>query len=273
MRFERRNILFMLLIVPVNVMFNACATRKEVSRFKYDTVYIKEQLDSLRIEQRRLHALIMKSNTAIEQHTATVAHNDEELQVSLAYMVGQLEALNERLEDTNRRVSNLPAKLRLVTPVATVPPDTAKPAPLADSAKAELRHPFPGSVRLYELSYQDLVKRNYAQAREGFAQYVRLLPAGELADDSQYWIGESYYAEQRYEDAASAYESLLDNYPQTDRAPAAMLKLGFSLLELGQKTAGKNGLDSLVNRYPRSNEAGIAKERLNSLKDPVFSRK
>lgn len=273
MRCKSRKLLLMLPIVLVGMSFNACATRRELAGFRYDTAYIREQLDSLRIEQQRLHALMMNYHTAMERTTATAAQNEAELRVSLAYMAGQLEALNERLEDTNRRVSNLPAKLRLVTPAAAVPADTAKPATLVDSAKAELRHQFPGSVRLYDLSYQDLVKGNYVLAREGFVQYLRLLPAGELADDSQYWIGESYYAEQRYQDAASAYGSLLDNYPQSDRAPAAMLKLGLALLELGQETSGRAGLDLLVRRFPRSNEAGVARERLSSIKDPFFSRK
>jgi tol-pal system protein YbgF len=94
-------------------------------------------------------------------------------------------------------------------------------------------------VRLYESAYQDLIKGQHEQARESFMLYLRFLPQGELADEAQYWIGESYNGEGEVEKAMQAFQNLISNYPDSDRVPVAMIKLANYQISLGQTNAGK----------------------------------
>jgi TolA-binding protein len=122
------------------------------------------------------------------------------------------ELLSDRLEDPGRRISNLPAKLR--SGVSSSPEAaTDNGASLADTSRANQLQQLPGSLRLYESAYQNLIKGHYALAREGFMQYLRLLPEGEMADNAQYWIGESYLAQQQFEQALQAFQTVIDKYP------------------------------------------------------------
>jgi len=246
-------------------LINACATRREIVDFKKDSFYLRSQVDSLRVGQRSLNLAIRKLQAQTEQNAESTAKFRADVQTQLNQLTAQTQLLNDRLEDTGRRISNLPAKL-----YSSVSPSPAAATnngtSLADTSRDERLRQLPGSLRLCESAYQDFIKGHYALAREGFMQYLRLLPEGEMANYAQYWIGESYYAQQQFEQAIQTFQTVIDKYPNSDKVPAAMLKLAYSKLALGQKTAGKESLETLIRRFPQTNEAKLARSRLQELK-------
>jgi TolA-binding protein len=86
-----------------------------------------------------------------------------------------------------------------------------------------------------------------------------------MADDAQFMIGESFYGMKEYVDAVSEYDKVIKGYPDSDRVPAAKLKKAFSLFSLGKKGQGVMELQQIVQRYPSTKEAEIAKQRLSEL--------
>lgn len=246
-----------------------CATRKEVVNLKNDSFYIRSQIDSLRAEQRRLRAAILRVTTLTEQSTEANSRLRADIQVQLTQLAEQSQILNDRLEETGRRISNLPSKLRLATPVIVSGPDSANKTSRLDTAQvnAAARRKLEEAQRLYDSAYRDYVKGQYALAQQGFSQYVQTFPESDLADNAQYWIGECNYSQKKYEEAIQVFQIVLTQYPDGEKAPGALLKMSYAQLALGKTPAAKENLERLLKRFPQSNEAGLARARLQELKN------
>ena len=75
-------------------------------------------------------------------------------------------------------------------------------------------------------------------------------------------MGECYYSLEDYQKAIQAYDTCVERYPNGNKVAPAQLKKGYALLQLGQTQAGVKELRSLVQRFPNSNEAELARQRL-----------
>jgi tol-pal system protein YbgF len=102
-------------------------------------------------------------------------------------------------------------------------------------------------------------------ARKGFEQLIADYPQSPHADNAQFWIGETYYREKWYEKAILEYQKVIEKYPSGNKAPAALLKQGLSFLNIGETNNARLVLKELVAKHPSTNEAGIAKQKLESL--------
>src|SRR5574341_1155249 len=216
----------------VLLLLSACATRKEIVTFKNDSAYMRAQIDSLRAEQRRLRAAMTKLATITEQSAEANNRLRADLQLQLNQLAEQTQLLGDRLEETGRRISNLPSKLRVAAPPA---PDTTNNGVTIDAAKAPASPQLDEAQRLYDAAYQDFVKGQYQLAQQGFAQYLQLLPESGLADNAQYWIGECYYSQKKYGEAIQAFQTVIVKYPEGEKAPAAMLKLAYAQITSGDR--------------------------------------
>jgi len=118
----------------------------------------------------------------------------------------------------------------------------------------------------------DLLSRaQYAEAQGAFRAFVAANPADQLAGPAQFWVGDIAFTQKDYQGSAKAFADVLKRYGKTAKAPEAMLKLGLSLVELGQKKEGCTTLGALKAKYPtaakplldraakRSAEAGCGK--------------
>lgn len=251
------------------VMLGGCATRKEVVNLKNDSFYIRSQIDSLRAEQRRLRAAIIRVTNLTEQSTEANNRLRADIQVQLTQLAEQSQILNDRLEETGRRISNLPSKLRMTTPVIVSGPDSANKTSRIDTAQvnAAARRKLDEAQRLYDSAYRDYVKGQYALAQQGFSQYVQTFPESDLADNAQYWIGECNYSQKKYEEAIQIFQLVVTQYPDGEKAPGALLKMSYAQLALGKTQLAKENLERLLKRFPQSNEAGLARARLQELKN------
>jgi tol-pal system protein YbgF len=155
--------------------------------------------------------------------------------------------------------------MMLAAPVATPPADSARKPNVGDTTAMQLRQ-LEEAQRLYDSAYQDFVKGQYALALQGFAQYLQMQPASSLADNAQYWIGECYYSQKKYAEAIQAFQTVITQYPEGEKIASAMLKLAYAQITAGQTTSGKTNLEALVKRFPESNEAKLARTRLQELK-------
>jgi len=122
----------------------------------------------------------------------------------------------------------------------------------------------PDPRQLYDQATQDLTQGRYALALQNFRDFVARDPAGDLADNAQYGIGESFFAQSRFDSAAAEYAKVETIAPQGDKVPAALYKLALSQEKLAQAAESKKTLESLVKRFPLSGEAQLARERLGT---------
>ncbi len=94
---------------------------------------------------------------------------------------------------------------------------------------------------------------------------IHYYPQDPLAGNAQYYLGEIAYQQGKYSAAVKNYNAVLEQYSGNTKAPAAELRKGLSLIEMGQKEAGVRELRTLVVRYPQTPEAQEGRSKLNGM--------
>jgi tol-pal system protein YbgF len=122
----------------------------------------------------------------------------------------------------------------------------------------------PSSVEqaVYTQAFDALKAGSYSVAITGFKGFLTSYPSSPLAENAQYWLGESYYVNREYESAAGAFRTVLKKWPDSRRAPDALLKLGFAQLQQKQYPAARATLEEVTKKYPGTDSAKLAGERL-----------
>lgn len=161
-----------------------------------------------------------------------------------------------------------PAAAPVAPPPAAAPAAPSAPrgvvADVASGGAAPAADPA-GERPMYDSAFQALRDGDYAEASRRFQAYLEAYPAGTLAPNAWYWLGESYYVTQNYDVALTAFESLLQSFPDSNKAPDALLKLGYCQFELGRAPQGEATLRDVIARFPGSDAARLAQSRLRSL--------
>ena len=135
----------------------------------------------------------------------------------------------------------------------------------AAKQQAEATPTITGPEQLYAFAYSQFTKGNYEQAVANFRRYIDAYGQTEAADNAQFWIAESFSAQSRYNEALREYDRLLTDYPKGDKAPAAYLKKGITLLQLERRDEGIAALRAVMSLYPHSPEAAQAAQELGRL--------
>ncbi len=141
------------------------------------------------------------------------------------------------------------------------PPGNAAYYPPATPARA----PVPDPDTLYQSALRDYTAGHYDLAVQEFQQYIQYYGDTDLASNAQFYIGDSYYNEKKYDQAIGAYNTCLERYPNGNKLAAAQLKKAYALIAEGKNQAGARELRSLISRYPHSHEADLARQRLRRL--------
>jgi tol-pal system protein YbgF len=105
---------------------------------------------------------------------------------------------------------------------------------------------------LYERAYERYLRRQFDSAESAFRGFLRRYPGHELAGQAQYWLGESFYARNKYRQAARAFLISYRKFPKGRKAPASLLKLSMTLKRMGEKDQACATLDKLAREYPRA---------------------
>jgi tol-pal system protein YbgF len=122
-----------------------------------------------------------------------------------------------------------------------------------------------GEQAAYTQAFDALKSSNYPGAIAGFRSYLSTYPAGALADNAQYWLGEAYYVTRDYEQAATAFRTVGERWPSSRKSADALVKLGFSQYELKRYSEARTTLTDVTRRYPDSDAARLATERLRRI--------
>ena len=125
-------------------------------------------------------------------------------------------------------------------------------------------------AKLYNDAYNAYLSNNFDGAATGFKTYLSKFPAGEMAESAYFYLGESFYLKERWQDAALAYANVLEKFPRSERVPAARLKYALALLKLPEdkKSEALKYLQSVIRDFPKSQEADTARDHINRLSPP-----
>ena len=108
---------------------------------------------------------------------------------------------------------------------------------------------------LYERSNESLLRRQFGDAEAGFSTFISKYPDHSLAGSAQYWLGETFYAQNDYKRAAQSFLQGYKKYPKSRRAPDSLLKLGISLNRLGQAEQACAAYQAVSGEYPKAVDA------------------
>ena len=118
----------------------------------------------------------------------------------------------------------------------------------------------------YEFATSFLQVGDYTTAERAFREFVLINPEHNLAGNAQYWYAETFRIRQLYTDAASAYLEGYQKYPKGEKAPINLLKLGVSMVQIGEKKQGCKMIDGVEEQYPKANQSVLQKAKYESKK-------
>ena len=118
----------------------------------------------------------------------------------------------------------------------------------------------------YEFATSFLKVGDYSTAERAFREFVFTNPNHELAGSAQYWYAETFRIRQLYTDAASAYLEGYQKYPKGKKAPINLLKLGVSMVQIGEKDQGCKMINGVELQYPNANQSVLQKAKYESKK-------
>lgn len=197
-------------------------------------------MDSLEARDRRFASF-----------SGTVRSDMTEVQrqlMQIQELTGQSQA---RLAEMQRRLGE-----RERRPVAVQPQGDSTATDVAAPAGA------PSPSEIYDVAIQQLSRGSPQTARTAFRLLVEQYPTHELAGDAQFNIGESWQSSEP-DSAAAAYELVVQKYPNSRRAPTALYRLGTLAEQRGDMEAARVYYERVVSGYPRSDEAELARAKLN----------
>lgn len=236
-------------LATVSLLACSCAYGKQLSQLEVRTARMEDKLAGLERMNRDLSTNVDQVQRLVEEEVKLAREGRAGNEQRLHEIQQLLSVLDTRVDESGQRYRELKDEVKY-----------SKPPGDSSSASSNVT---PRS--LYDAAYQDLTRGNHGLAIMGFQEVLAKFPDSELADNAQYWIGESYYAQKDYKQAMKEFAKAVDTYPKGDKVPAAMLKAAMCQQQLGDKKGAKQTLQKLISNYPNSEEARLANSKMQDL--------
>lgn len=124
----------------------------------------------------------------------------------------------------------------------------------------------PGSEQAtYDVAFNALKGADYPKAIANFQAFLGAYPSSPLASNAQYWLGEAYYVTREYDEAVIAFRKVTTDWPDSRKAPDALVKIGFTQSALNRNAEARATLEEVTRRYPGTEAAQLAADRLRRL--------
>lgn len=216
-------------------------------------VEMSQRVDQLERELRELRGeadALAQANAALKKQQLDIAADLEQ----------RLAAIEARERAAAEAAAKVAAPSSVETPATSAEGTRGEAASVvaeSDGKSPELR---------YGEAFDALKAGKYPEAIAGMQEFLAKHPNHPLADNAQYWLGQTYYVTRDYERAIAAFAAVGVRPTDPSKTPDALLKKGLSEIELKRPDAARATLADLVNRFPNSEAARTARERLQSLR-------
>jgi len=171
--------------------------------------------------------------------------------------------------------SSEPQDLGSISYKDSTPSDTSQQTQSIDTTASIVTETFQAEEKIlpdetpdkqYKFATSFLKVGDYSTAERAFREFVNTNPEHNLAGNAQYWYAETFRIRQLYTDAASAYLEGYQKYPKGEKAPINLLKLGVSMVQIGEKDQGCKMINGVEKQYPNANQSVIQKAKYESQK-------
>jgi len=261
----------------------AVAVAKEIVQLQRDVALLQQQVRDLHASVERnnaaLQTLLEQSVDAVNRMDTTVTALEKSVQQAQGTTNTRVDALATQVQSLRDSVDEMAARLgRMAQQLSetqsvlqSVDARLAPPAPAGPTtgatppATAPAPQPPPSAKALYDNALRDFTSGKYDLAWQQFSDYLKFYARSELAGNAQFYLGEIRYRQEDYRGAIEEYDKVLASYPASFKVAAAQFKKGYALLELNDRDAAVQVLKALIDKYPRTEEARLARERLQRL--------
>ena len=262
----------------------AAAANREHEQILADIRMLQEQNQRLQLALVTLAEALKAVTSKIDESNAATRKGFADQKLLSDTVAGDLRVLREKLDETNVRLTSLSQDvdgLREIipqgAPMPMAPVDPADPnaaaapgGPVGPGTTAATPPPVTGGTgmtprRLYDTAYADYTAGQWSLAVQGFETYLKTYPKSELADDAQYYVGESFSGDSKFKEAVAAYERMIRDYPQSGILPEAWYKVGTAYERLGQPDRARAAYETAVKLFPETDAGRLSKQRLDGL--------
>lgn len=245
------------IFVPV-LALSACASKQDLlvvednlKKLKTDSDVIRSQTAVSYSDVQQIRDDVSRLQGSIEE----ISHNNRQsfgrLGMEDSLLVHKVDELELRLQKIEDYLAHAKQD------------SSASAALLLQNAAMESKKTPPSSdVVLLGEGLGKLDKKSYAAARESFSLILQSKPASAFADEAQFYVAESYFSEKWYEKAILEYQIVIAKYPKSTKRPAALYKQALSFELIGDMVNAKARFKDLVNVYPSSSQAALARKKL-----------
>ena len=272
MKFQRSSSVLVLLAAVLVASLPAWGVSKEMVQLQTQVQALQDQMTHMQQsfdERMGVMKNLMDQNTdSMNKVTAAITalqgsleklQNDNGAKVD--QLSGQIQALNDSLDELKARLTKVSKQLEDVQAAQ----QNQAAAQAAQQAQQQALAQAPPPDVLYNNALRDYNAGKNDLATQEFSDYIRFYPTTDLAGNAYFYLAEINFKQGNYQAAAKNYEQVLQNFPTGNKAPSSDLKKGLALIELGQQDDGIAELRHVIQRYPRTNEALQARERLRKL--------
>jgi len=250
-----------LLSLAVLAASPARAANKDIERLQVQIAALQGQVADMQrrsaenvAELRRLTELVAEQNALLKRRIDEERLRDEATATTLKDLADRIAEVMERL-DALRVAGNVAAPVEAGSALGMPTPEGMDPTAAAGAS-------IPAPRELYSQAYADFARGNYDLAIQGFTEYMKYYPETDFTDNAQYWIGECLYGKKEYAEAIEAWNALFRDFATSDKVPDGRVKKGMALERLGRRSQALVEYRYVVDRYPASPAARIARERL-----------
>lgn len=252
-------LLLTIVLLPSTGVSQNKETREKIDRMAVQVEDLKTELVVLQRSTQTMQDTFNKTmgelNTLIIQmsdNISTIRRATESVSTRGGDVVSQVASMGERITAANERMERLSEQFSQVKKL------------IEDYQKGPVMGEItPGNPdQLFASAYADYSRGNYPLALQEFTQYVETYPTSEMADNAQYWIGETLYAQKKLTEAAAAFEKVKTVNPNGDKAAPALYKRGMVLLEMSRKDEAVVQLLAVYREYSKTKEGELAYQKL-----------
>ena len=257
--------LIMLVVTPVR------GADREQQQMMADIRMLQEQAARLSLMLGTIDETLQLVLTRLDAQAQDTRRGFADQKLLVDNVLGGVRIVREKVDETNVRLSSLAQEVeavRLAIPRMRAPltlavdPETglptAQPVPLAVAAV----NPGQSPQVMYDTAWSDYTTGQWELSIQGFQAYLSRFPGSDRADDAQFYIGQNYFADGLFREAADAFERVMLSYPDGDQLAEALYKRGLALDRLGEPELARQAFERVVENYPEDNMANLARQAL-----------
>ena len=270
--------------------FSILLSGADKSKKAYELIYkdiqiLKQQIQNLdkKIDSNREEINYIQKQLADILKLSQLSRNEQaDLLIEQKKIPAQYQVLLQKFNTLSFELAKIAEKLIEIEQTASPPEETPEDAesekPLGEeniggeetSAEIEgqpIATPTPdlSPQQVFNMARSDYLKGNFQLAIEGFAIYREHFAESPLADNALYWIGESFFSQNKFEEAIQKFNDFILIYPNGDKIAATYLKKGISFMKLNKKDEAISVFRLLISKFPLEEETKIAQQKIKEL--------